>query len=85
MKPYPLLSQASHHEHVWGSGDISPHILNLSTRWRQKVSITPGGERAPGIPWIGGQVVCRTSPDAVSKRKIPSPFGNKTPVIQPIA
>jgi len=34
MKIYPLINQAAHHEDIWGSGGITPHILNLDTRWR---------------------------------------------------
>jgi hypothetical protein len=32
---------APRHEGVLGSGDIAPHILDLSTRWRLEVSFTP--------------------------------------------
>jgi len=27
-----MLNEASHHENVWGSGSIAPHILKLGTR-----------------------------------------------------
>jgi hypothetical protein len=29
------------HEHVWGSGCIDPHFLDLGTSWRWVVSFTP--------------------------------------------
>jgi hypothetical protein len=35
-------------------------------------------ERAPGTPRIGGWVGPRAGLDAVVKRKIPSPAGNRT-------
>jgi len=31
----------------WGSGGIAPLILNLGTRWRWEVSLTPW----PPYPW----------------------------------
>jgi hypothetical protein len=59
------------------SGGIAPRILNLGTRWRWVVSLTPRplytpGERAPGTHWIGDLVSPRAGLDAVTKRKIPS-------------
>jgi hypothetical protein len=32
----------------WGSGDISPHILNLGTRWRRLVIFAPMPLSPPG-------------------------------------
>jgi hypothetical protein len=42
-------------------------------------------EKEPGIRWIGGWVGPRAGLDAVAKRKIPVPGGNRTPVVQPTA
>jgi hypothetical protein len=33
-KDVPVLNKAPHHEDVFGSGGITPHILDLSTRKR---------------------------------------------------
>jgi len=41
MKPCPLLNQSPRHEETWRSGGMAPHILNLGTRWKQVVSLTP--------------------------------------------
>jgi len=41
MKMYPVHNQVPCQEKVWGSGDIGPHILNLSTTWRRMVSFMP--------------------------------------------
>jgi len=32
-KVVPLLKQAPHHENLWESGGIAPHIPKLVTRW----------------------------------------------------
>jgi len=44
----------------WGSGGITPRILDLGTRWRWVVSFTPqppySREREPGTHWIRGWV-----------------------------
>jgi hypothetical protein len=45
-------------------------------------------ERVPDIHWIGGWVSTRAVPDAVVKRKIPSPrreSNPRTPIVQPVA
>jgi len=56
----------------WGSGDIAPRILDLSTSWRWVVSFTPrqlySRQRAPGTQWIGGWVGPRAILDAVVVR-----------------
>jgi hypothetical protein len=41
MNMYPHVNQAPHHEDIWGSGGIAPHILNLRTRWKLVVSFKP--------------------------------------------
>jgi hypothetical protein len=38
----------------------------------------PRGERAPGIPWVGGWVGPRAGLDMVVKRKIPNLSKNRT-------
>jgi hypothetical protein len=41
MERYPLLSYAPRHEDVWGSGSVTPCILNLVTRLKYVVSHYP--------------------------------------------
>jgi hypothetical protein len=41
MKMYPILKQALHHEGVWESSVVASGILNLGTRWRSVVNLTP--------------------------------------------
>jgi hypothetical protein len=43
------------------------------------------GERAPGTHWRGVWVGPRFGLDAVAKRKVPTPTGKRTPVVQPVA
>jgi hypothetical protein len=76
----------------WGIEGIAPCILDLGTRWRWVVSLTPRPlyprERAPGTHWIGGWVGPRAGLDGVVKRKIPSPrreSNPRTPIVQPVA
>jgi hypothetical protein len=33
-KIIPVLNQAPHNEHVWGSRGTAPNIFNFGTRWR---------------------------------------------------
>jgi hypothetical protein len=40
MKTYLLIKHRAMKTY-WGSGDISPRILNFGTRWRSVVSFTP--------------------------------------------
>jgi hypothetical protein len=58
-------------------------ILNLGTRWRRIVSVTPRplypGERNPGTHWIGGWVGSKVGLDAVEKRKISYPCRESNP------
>jgi len=42
-------------------------------------------ERARGVHWIGGWVGPRAGLDAMVKREIRVPVGDRTPVVQPIA
>jgi hypothetical protein len=67
----------------WGSGGISPRILDLVIRWG-KWSVSPPGrfiprERAPGTHCIGGWLGPRASLDTVVKRKFPAAAGTRTP------
>jgi hypothetical protein len=43
------------------------------------------GVIAPGTHWIGGWVGLRSGLDAVVRGKFPTPAGNQTPVVQPVA
>jgi hypothetical protein len=71
---------------------MAPLILDLGTRWRWVVSFTPRPlyrqGKTPGTHWIGGWVGPRAVPDAVVKRKIPSPSREskpRTPIFQLVA
>jgi len=65
----------------WGSGNIAPLVFDLGTRGEWSAS-RPGRftrrERAPATQWIGGWV----GPRVGSKEKMPSPTGNRKPVVQ---
>jgi hypothetical protein len=68
----------------WGSGGRAPRILDLGTRWRWVVSLTPQPLYSQGkSPWYpldrmldGGP---KTSLDAVVRRKISSSSGIRNP------
>jgi hypothetical protein len=66
----------------WGSGGIAQRILDLDTRWRWVVSLTPRPlyprERAPGTHWIGGW-------GGGPREKFPVTTETRTPIIQPVA
>jgi len=73
------LCLTNHHamKMYWGSGGVAPRILNLGTRWRQKVSFTlqplcPRGKshRYHFVRRLCGPIAV---PDAVTKRKNPNP------------
>jgi len=49
-KVVPVINQVPRHEDIQRSGDIAPHILNLTLTSGR---LTPG-EGDPGTPWIGG-------------------------------
>jgi len=56
----------------WGSGCVSPHILDLDTRWRWVVNfmlslLYPWG-KYPKTHWIGGWVGSRASLYAVMRK-----------------
>jgi len=62
----------------WGSGDITPLILNVGTRLRWVASFTPRPLyprcKPPGTRWIGGWVGPRAGLEAVAKRNNPYPY-----------
>jgi hypothetical protein len=70
----------------------STHSLTLGLDGSEWSASRPGRfnprESAPDTHWIGGCVGTRAVPDAVVKRKIPSPrreLNPRTPTIQPVA
>jgi hypothetical protein len=78
-------SWAPRREDVWESKAIASRILNLGNRWRWVVSFTirqlyPRA-KALGKQWIGSWVGPEVGLDAVGKREIPIPAGNRTPVV----
>jgi hypothetical protein len=66
-----------------GSRCITPHILDLITRWRWVVSFTPRPlypqGKSSGTHWIGDWVGPRAVLDTVVKRKISSPRRESNP------
>jgi hypothetical protein len=79
-------------KHHWGSGGITPRILDPGTYGGEWLASCPGRftsrERALGTYWIGGWVGPRAVLDAVVKRKIPIPRREsnlRTPIVQPVA
>jgi hypothetical protein len=65
----------------WGM-KVQLHALTSALEGGERSASLPGRftprERVPGTPWIGGCVGPRAVLDAVVKRKIPSPAGNRT-------
>jgi hypothetical protein len=57
----------------WGSGSITPHVLNLCTRWGESSTLRPGRftpwERTPGTHWMEGWAGPTAGLDAVAKWK----------------
>jgi hypothetical protein len=41
--------------------------------------------KIPSVYWIGGRMDPRADLDGVAKEKIPTPTGNRTPVVHPVA
>jgi hypothetical protein len=66
----------------WGVEVYIHAFFDLGTRWNEWSASHPGHftprEGGPGTHWIGGWVGPRAVLDAVVKRKIPSPAGNRT-------
>jgi hypothetical protein len=83
-KVVPVLYLTEHHamKAYYGSGGISPRILDFGTRWEWSASrpgrFTPR-ERASSTNCIGGWVDPRAGLDAVVKRKIPSSCRDSNP------
>jgi hypothetical protein len=52
---------------------VDPYFLDLGTRWRSVVSLTPrslySGKKSPGTHWIGGWVDPKADMDDMGKRK----------------
>jgi hypothetical protein len=70
----------------------STHSLTSALDGGKRTDSRPGRftpkERAPGTPWIGGQLGSITVLDAVVKRRIPSPRRETNPriqIVQPVA
>jgi hypothetical protein len=67
---------------IWEWSYSSIHSLTLTLdggEWSaSRFGRFTSRERAPSIHWIGGWVGPRAVPNAVAKRKIPSPAGNRT-------
>jgi hypothetical protein len=84
---------APRHEDVSGEWRCSStHSLNSALDGGEWSDSRPGRftprERAPGTHWTGGWVGPRAVPDAMVKRKIPSPHRESNPrtlIVQPIA
>jgi hypothetical protein len=58
-------------------------IIVPGTRWRWVIRFTPRPLYPLGIHWLGGWVGPRAGLDAVEKRKISCPAGNRTLAVQP--
>jgi hypothetical protein len=74
----------------YGVVKVQLHILTSAIDGGERLASRTGRftprERVPVTHWIGGWVDLRVGLDtAVPKRKILSPTGNRTPVIQPVA
>jgi hypothetical protein len=83
-------NRAPRHEGVLGEWRYrSTHSLTSALDGGEWSTSRPGRftpkERAPGTHWIGGWMGPRTVLDAVVKKKIPAPAGNRTPIVQPVA
>jgi hypothetical protein len=68
----------------WG---ITPRILNLRTRWKWVASFMPRPLYPRGKNlWVptDGCMDHKSGLDAVAKRKMSAPSGNRTPVVQPV-
>jgi hypothetical protein len=80
----PKLNQPALYEDVWWSGGIAPRILNLVTRWRSVVSLTPRPlypqSKNPRYP-LDRRLSPRACLDTVAKRNHPitAPAGNWNP------
>jgi hypothetical protein len=81
--PLFFFNWAPRHEGVLGEWEYSStHSLTSALDGGKWSALRPGRftsrERAPDTHWIGGWVGPRAVLDAVVKRKIPSPAGNRT-------
>lgn len=82
-KFFLVCTRASHHENIWGRGDVTTRILNLATRWRSLVSFMPRPFYPRGkirrFPFVRKQVVPRADQDAMQKREISQPCWELNP------
>jgi hypothetical protein len=74
----------------WGSGRVAHAFLTSSVDGKEWSATRPGRfyprkKRAPDTNWTEGWVGLRAGLDAVAKRKIPAPTGNRATVAQPVA
>jgi hypothetical protein len=88
--PVLFFNRSPRHEGVLGEWRYnSTQSLTLALDGSELSASRPGRftprEGAPGTHSVGGWVGPRDGLDMVSKRKIPSPAGNRTPIIQPVA
>jgi hypothetical protein len=78
VKLYPMLNEVPHHKCVWGSGGISPCILNLATnldevKWlASNPAHLTSREGAPSTHQVGPELVCVQW----QREKIPAPAKN---------
>jgi hypothetical protein len=80
-----VLFLTEHHamKAYWGSGSITPCILDLGTRWRWMVSFTPRPLYLQGTHRKGGWVGPTAGLDAV--KRTPRPCRDQSlPIIQPV-
>jgi hypothetical protein len=86
-KVVPVLFETKYHamKAYWGM-EIKLHTFLISALDGSEWSASRSGrlttrETAPGTHWIGGCVGYRAVPDAVVKRKIPSPYRDSNPLL----
>jgi hypothetical protein len=70
---------------TYGGVEVYLHAFLTSALSGGERSASSSGRFIPGILWIEDWVDSRAGLDAVSKKKIHAPAGNRTPVVQNIA
>jgi hypothetical protein len=81
-------SLTQHHamKAYWGSGHITPCILDLGTIWRWMVNFTPRPFYPQGkSPWYPLDRRLDGPQTQWWRRKFPAPAGTGTPIIQSVA
>jgi hypothetical protein len=77
-----LINQAPPYEDVWESGGIAPPFLSSGGELSAShLGCFKTEKRAPRYPLVD----LRAGLDAMEKRQISSPSGNRTPAVQPVA